>query len=104
MSTSASLVMSIAERVLVEREEVTEVAQGEVSLHVLLLVNHAAAERFLVSLALEDLLFYRSGLKDRPRGISIHAQLGILGENFRSQFSLLIQLAYFVHIKVNALQ
>ena len=50
-------VVHVAERRLVELEEITEVILGKMALHVLFLVNNALAERFLVSLALQNLLF-----------------------------------------------
>ena len=61
--------MSVTECAFIESEEVTEVAKGKVSLHVFLLVNDAATQRLLVSLALENLLFYCSSLKYTQGGI-----------------------------------
>jgi len=46
-------VVRVAQRVLLEREEVLQVGRGEVPLDVRLLVHDAAAERLLVRLALE---------------------------------------------------
>ncbi len=53
--------MCVARRLLVESEEFSEFTQRKVSLHILLLVHHTAAEGFLMSLPLQDLLL------DRPR-------------------------------------
>lgn len=50
-------VVCVAGGVLVETEELSEFPQGEVALHVLLLVHHTAAQGFLVGLSLQDLLF-----------------------------------------------
>lgn len=54
--TLSLLVVGVADGGLVEREEVAQLAQGEVSLHVLLLIHHTAAQRLLVGLPLQDLL------------------------------------------------
>lgn len=48
--------MRVAGGLLVQNEEFSEFSQGEVTLHVLLLVHHAAAQGFLVGLPLQDLL------------------------------------------------
>ena len=56
-----SPVVSVADGVLAEGEQLPEFPQGEVALHVLLLVHHAAAQGLLVGLPLQDLLL------DRPR-------------------------------------
>ncbi len=50
--------MRIAERLFAELEEVTKVTKAEVSLDVFLLVDAAAAERLLMRLPLQHLLFY----------------------------------------------
>ena len=54
--------MGVADRLLIQAEQVAQILSGEMSLHVLLFVHHTAAQRFFVSLALEDLLLYRTGL------------------------------------------
>jgi len=63
--TSSLLVVGVADGGLVEREELAQLAQGEVPLHVLLLIHHTAAQRLLVGLPLQDLLL------DGPR---LHVQ------------------------------
>lgn len=50
------LVVRVAVGFLAEGEEFAELSQGKVALHVLLLVHHAAAQRFLMGLSLQDLL------------------------------------------------
>lgn len=56
------LVMGVAGGGLVEREELAQLPQGEVALHVLLLVHHTAAQSLLVGLPLQDLLLDGSRL------------------------------------------
>lgn len=53
--------MCVAGGLLVESEELSEFTQREVTLHILLLVHDTAAQGFLMSLPLQDLLL------DRPR-------------------------------------
>ena len=54
--------MCVTESVFIESEEVAQLSQREMSLHILLFVHHTAAEGFLVGLSLEDLLLNRSCL------------------------------------------
>lgn len=54
--------MGVADGRVVQFEKVPELAQAEMSLYVLFLVYHTAAECFLVGLPLEDLLLYGSCL------------------------------------------
>lgn len=63
------LVMRVAGGLFVESEEFSELPQREVTLHVLLLIHHAAAQGLLMGLPLEDLLL------DRPR-LSAHKHTG----------------------------
>ena len=62
MPFSSSLVMSVRCGGFVEQEQLPQVVAGEVSLHVLLLVHHTAAQGLLVSLALEYLLLNGASL------------------------------------------
>lgn len=55
------LVVRVAAGLLVEGEQFPQLAQREVTLHVLFFVHHAAAQGLLVGLSLQDLLL------DRPR-------------------------------------
>lgn len=50
------LVMCVAGGLLVENEEFPEFTQREVTLHILFLIHHTAAQGFLVGLSLQDLL------------------------------------------------
>lgn len=61
--------MSVAGGLLVESEEFSQFTQREVTLHILLLVHHAAAQGFLMGLPLQDLLL------DGP-GLSAHSHKG----------------------------
>lgn len=56
------LVMCVTGGLLVESEEFSEFAQRKVTLHILLLIHHTAAQGFLMSLPLQDLLLDRSRL------------------------------------------
>ena len=49
----------------IQLKQPAEVLPGEVSLHILLLVHHTAAQRFLVRLPLEDLFFNGASLVER---------------------------------------
>lgn len=62
---SSLLVVCVAGGLLVESEKFSEFSQREVTLHVLLLIHHTAAQGFLMGLSLQDLLL------DRPR-LSAH--------------------------------
>lgn len=57
--------MRVAGGLLVQNEEFPEFSEGEVTLHVLLLVHHAAAQGFLVGLSLQDLLLNGPSLSAR---------------------------------------
>lgn len=59
--------MRVADGVLIETEELSKFTQGEMALHVLLLVHHAAAQGFLVRLSLQNLLFDCPGLPAQRR-------------------------------------
>lgn len=50
------LVVRVAGRLLVEGKQFPQLAQGEVTLHILFFVHHAAAQGLLVGLSLQDLL------------------------------------------------
>ena len=49
--------MRLAERILVEQEQLPERVEGEVAFHVLVLVDDRGREGLLIRLSLEDLLF-----------------------------------------------
>lgn len=70
--------MSVADGVLVQFKEISQLAETEVALHILLVVDDARAECLLVRLPLEDLLLYRSRLQDQhttfPAGFVSHFQ------------------------------
>lgn len=53
--------MRITNRVLIEREELSEGLEREMSLRVLFLIYHCRGQCLLGSLSLEDLLFDGSG-------------------------------------------
>ena len=52
--------MSVTDGRFVQREQVSELADAEMSLHIFFVVNYATAERLLVSLSLKDLLLKSS--------------------------------------------
>ena len=54
--------MGIAGRLLIEQEQFTQLAQGEVALYVLLLIHHTAAQGLFMGLPLQNLLLYCSRL------------------------------------------
>ena len=60
-----SLVVGVAGRPLLQLEEVPQVGEREVSLDVLLPVDHARTQRLFVSLPLEYLLLNRSNLNGK---------------------------------------
>ena len=62
-SSRVLLVVRIAGGALVQLEELLEVGEGEVALHVLLTVHDAGAEGLLVRLPLEDLFLDRADLR-----------------------------------------
>ena len=55
--------MRVTKRVINEGKEISKVTEWEVSLYILLFIDHTRAESLLVRLTLENLLFYRSSLK-----------------------------------------
>ena len=57
--------MCVTAGLLVEGEEFSEFAKREVTLHVLLLVHHTAAQGFLMGLSLQDLLLDGPRLKQK---------------------------------------
>lgn len=59
----ALLVVSIAEGVLLQFKEMSEIGEGEMSFHILFPIHHARAQGLLMSLPLEDLLLDRTDLK-----------------------------------------
>lgn len=59
--------MSVTVGVLLQFEQVAELLAAEVPLHIFFLVHHTTAQGFLVSLALEDLLFYCSCLNTKKK-------------------------------------
>ncbi|RUS83191.1 hypothetical protein EGW08_009048, partial [Elysia chlorotica] len=54
------LVMSVTQCLFIEGEKLTKFPKAEVSLYILLLVNHTTAEGFLVSLPLENFFLYEA--------------------------------------------
>lgn len=65
--------MRVADGVLVEAEELSEFPQGEMALHVLLLVHHTAAQGFLVGLSLQNLLFDCPSLQQTNRHVTLRS-------------------------------
>lgn len=61
-------VMCVAERVLVESEQLPQLLQRKMSLYVLLLIHHTAAQSLLMSLPLQDLLLNSSRLYTYTHG------------------------------------
>ena len=57
-----SLVMGVRCSVLIQQKQLSKVFKREVTLHILLLVHHTAAQSFLMSLSLEYLLLDGSSL------------------------------------------
>lgn len=55
-------VMCVTAGVLLQLEQVAELLTAEMPLHIFLFIHHTTAQGFLVSLPLEDLLFYCSCL------------------------------------------
>lgn len=55
-------VMCVTECVLVESEQLSQFLQREMSLYILLLIHHTAAQGLLMGLSLQDLLFNGAGL------------------------------------------
>ncbi len=58
-----SLVVRVAVSGLVQCEELAQLPEAEVPLHILLVVDDARTQRLLVCLALQNLLLYRPRLK-----------------------------------------
>lgn len=85
--------MRVAGGLLVEGEEFPEFSEGEVALHVLLLVHHTAAQGFLVGLPLEDLLL------DRP-GLSAHKHTSQNMETKRTRLSEAPVLLRHIHYEI----
>ena len=56
-SFALEAIVRVALGVLVEREQIAQLANAEMSLHVLFVVDHTTAQRFFVRLTLKDLLF-----------------------------------------------
>lgn len=57
------LVVSVTECVLLQLEEISELRESEMRLHVFFLVHHFRTERFFVRLPLENLFLDGSSLK-----------------------------------------
>ncbi|EGV94576.1 hypothetical protein I79_002938 [Cricetulus griseus] len=55
--------MCVAEASFIQGKQLFELAKREMSLYILLLINHTAAQCLLMALPLKDLLFYGSSLE-----------------------------------------
>lgn len=55
--------MCVTEAAFVQGKQLFELTKREVSLHILLLINHTAAQCLLMALPLKDLLLYGSSLE-----------------------------------------
>lgn len=60
--------MCVTEVSLMQGKQLLQLAKREVSLHILLLIHHTAAQCFLVALTLKDLLLNGSCLGGGGRG------------------------------------